>query len=388
MPDSIKVMVIDEYAEERRMIVSTLSSIRDVLITGETDSAQKGLLLLEDLNPDIIIVGTYIKNSNVFDFSESVLSLYPYFPIIFVTSSTDEEVYRKAMRSGIKEVLKTPLDTALLSDSIYRAYDFRQKYTAARNTPQKNNDIFQKTAKIISVFSTKGGVGKTTISSNLAVALKQNNNKVALLDLDVYSADIALVMDIVPKRNVCDLVSDISKLDIDLLESYMFRHSSGVMVLPAPMKLEYASFLAPDHVSKILKVLVREYDYIVVDCASYMHDPVLVALDASDIIICVSNMDILSIKNLKSCITFLESMNYSKSKFRLVINRDTRESGIGHKDIEATIGLPVTIVLPQDDKVILESLNQGCPAYLSFKKSRFANCIADLAARLNMEAGA
>ena len=99
MPDSIKVMVIDEYAEERRMIVSTLSSIRDVLITGETDSAQKGLLLLEDLNPDIIIVGTYIKNSNVFDFSESVLSLYPYFPIIFVTSRSEERRVGKECRS-------------------------------------------------------------------------------------------------------------------------------------------------------------------------------------------------------------------------------------------------------------------------------------------------
>ncbi|MGI6705153.1 MAG: AAA family ATPase [Clostridia bacterium] len=382
MPEMIKVVIINGDANGRKQISDTISYINDITVIGETESADKGLQMINDYNPDVTVIGEFVRGTDGFRLSDSIISRHPFHPIILVTSSVNEEIYRRAMRAGIKEILQLPLNQVDLSDAIYRVYDIKEKHKSSMAQLKKEPEIREKMGRIISVFSTKGGVGKTTISSNLAVLLGQTNQKVALLDLDVFSGDVALAMDITPKRSISDLVSDINKLDLDLLESYMFKHSSGVMVLPAPMKPEYADFVAADHITRILKILLREYDYIVVDCASYMHDPVLIALDASDIILLPTTMDIFSVKNLKSCISSLEGLNYSRAKFKVVVNRVFREAGISQKDIETTIGLPITVVLPQEDQVITASINQGVPAVLAYKKSKFARAMRDLTKKI------
>ena len=382
MPYSIKVVIIDGDTERRKTITDILSAVNDIIIAGETEAADKGIQMIGECSPEVTIVGGQIKGSDGFRFCESVNAIYPYHPVVMVTSDSGEDIYRKAMRSGVKEVLHPPFNLISLTDAIYRVFDIGEKHRTTLEYAKMEPKVREKTAKIYSVFSTKGGVGKTTVSTNLAVLLKQTGKKVALLDLDVYSGDVALALDIAPKRNVSDLVSDIGKLDLDLLESYMFKHSSGVMVLPAPTKIEYADFVAPDHINKILRILVKEYDYIVVDCASYMHDPVLVALDASDVILLVTTMDIFAIKNLRSCISALESSNYSRTKFRLVVNRALSEAGISEKDIEKTLGLPITVVLPQEDGTILKSINQGMPVVLSARKSGFTKGLQELVRKI------
>lgn len=382
MPYTIKVAVIHGDAGEKKKILDTLSAIEDILIVGDEDSADRGLQLIKDMHPDVTIAGSIVRGGDGFKFCENIMAWDPLHPVILITHNKEEDIYRRALRAGVKEVLQAPADRISLSDAIYRAYDLNTRHRSTVVNLKKETEIRGKSAKIVSVFSTKGGVGKTTISTNLAVALKQLGGKVAIIDLDVYSGDVALALDIVPKRNLSDLVSDIGKLDLDLLESYMFRHSSGVMVMPAPMKMEYADFVAPEHISKILKVMIREYDYIVVDCASYMHDPVLVALDVSDAILLVTTMDIFAIKNLRSCMASLEASNYSRAKFRLVVNRASRESGISEQDIEATLGLQPVITLQQEDQILLRSINQGMPAVLSYRNSRFAKGITELARKL------
>jgi pilus assembly protein CpaE len=154
------------------------------------------------------------------------------------------------------------------------------------------------------------------------------------------------------------------------------------MVLAAPLKIEYADFISAEHVHKILKILSQDFDYIIVDCASYMHDPILVALEASDIILLVTTLDLFSIKNLKACISSLEALNFSRAKFRLVINRAFKGAGVTETDIETTLGLAVTTVLPIDDQILIKSVNQGTPAVLSYKNSGFAHGIQELVKKI------
>lgn len=381
MPENIKVFNVNGDPAARKQISDLFSLVSDITIIGEAESLDKGIQMIKELKPDVTIVGEFVRGSDGFQFCEALMEQLPYQPVILATYSAGEAILRKALRSGVKEVVESPWDEMTLSGAVYRMYDLRRKHQSTLNKSQERSKEIpkEKTAQIISVFSTKGGVGKTTIASNLAVTLGQRNKKVALLDLDVFSGDIALAMDIPPGRNISDLIIDIGRLDLDLLESYMYKHSTGVMVLPAPMQPEYSDFISADHIKKILGILLKDYDYIVVDCASYMHDPVLVALDASDLILLVTTMDLFAIKNLKSCINALEGLNYSKRRFRIIVNRVFKDSGINIKDITTTLGLPASAVLPQEEQIIVSSINQGIPAVLSFKKSRFSREIYDFA---------
>lgn len=381
MPEKIKAVIVNGDPKVRKQISDTLSFINDIQVTGEAESKKEGLAVLDQTNPDVVIVGEIVEGSDGFDFSEAVMEKAPFQPVLLVASHVDADAYRRAMHSGIKQILQLPVNQINLSDAIYQVHDLnkKQKKTISKMEDKKSLDIKEKTAKIISVFSTKGGVGKTTIAANLAVALKQMSGKVALLDFDVFSGDVVLAMDILPKRNISDIVNDINRLDLDLLESFMFRHSSGVMVMPAPLQPEYADFVSAEHIKKILKTLIWGYDYIVIDCASYMHDSVLMSLDVSDIILLPTTMDLFAIKNLKNCITALEGLNYSRRRLRVVVNRAFREAGITTKDITTTLGLPITVVLPQEDYVITSSVNQGMPAVSAFKRSRFTRGIYELA---------
>jgi len=185
MPNTIKVVIVNGDNNVRKLISDTIASINDMLVVGETDSSDKGMQMVEDLKPDVILIGDFIRGTDGFQFSDSITAGHPFHSIVLVTSAIGEDVYRLSMRSGIREILHYPFNQVALSDAIYRSYDIKEKHSTTILQTRKRNEssIREKSGKIISVFSTKGGVGKTTISSNLAVLLKQSSKKVALSTL-------------------------------------------------------------------------------------------------------------------------------------------------------------------------------------------------------------
>ena len=138
-------------------------------------------------------------------------------------------------------------------------------------------------SKVITVFSTKGGVGKTTLASNLAVSIaRHSKKKVALVDLDLQFGDIAIMLNVTVKNTISDLIKEINQLDTDLMDEYLVTHFSGVRVLPAPIKPEYAEYITAGHVEKIIKTLKENYHYIIVDSSASFHETVLASLDMSE----------------------------------------------------------------------------------------------------------
>src|SRR5690554_6702337 len=128
MPDNINVVIVNGDAEARKGISDIISSINDLVIADETDSGEQGLSIIEKLNPDVIVTGDFIRGISGYDFSEAITALYPFQSIIMVAKNVDENVYKSAMRAGIKEVIGFPLDHAVLGDAIYRVYDIKKKH--------------------------------------------------------------------------------------------------------------------------------------------------------------------------------------------------------------------------------------------------------------------
>jgi pilus assembly protein CpaE len=243
------------------------------------------------------------------------------------------------------------------------------------------NDI--NLGKVISVFSNKGGVGKSTIAVNLATCLASNGDiKVALLDLDLMSGDIAIMMDINPKGTIVDVTRDISSIDYEIIDDYMLRHESNIMVLPAPITPEQAEFVSVSCVDKIISTLSRKYDYIIVDTGPNFGDMNLSVLDRSSKILYVTAMDIPTIKNTRIGLDIMRRLNYDDDRIDIVLNRYSKKYGVSMKDVEATLKKSISKVLPMDEATVVSSGNRGEPFVMKQSRKPISRGIVEIALSL------
>jgi pilus assembly protein CpaE len=205
---------------------------------------------------------------------------------------------------------------------------------------------------------------------------------VALLDLDLLFGDVAIHLNVSIKSTISELIKEIHILDQELMDEYMATHFSGVRVLPAPVKPEYAEYVTGRHVEKIIKALKESYHYIVIDTAQNFSETTLAALDASDVILFVSTMDLPTIKNVKAGLEVMESLRYSDSKVKIVLNKASEQFGISYKDFESTIKNNIWINIPEDNFTVINSVNKGFPFVVTRAEARVSKSIYDIGDRI------
>ena len=218
----------------------------------------------------------------------------------------------------------------------------------------------------------------------MGVAITQlSQAKVALVDLDLQFGDVAMLLDLLPRRTISDLAGEPDHLDLKMLDSYLMPHSSGIKVLPAPLRPEYAEIVTGKHVEGILKLLKDNYDYVVVDTCQSFDDITLAALDISDTVLIVTTLDVLTIKNVKLGLEAMASLHYESSKIKLILNRSSAEMGVTVDDLQTSLKFPISHSLPSDGKVAVMSCNKGIPFVISDPKAPISEAIFGLASQLS-----
>lgn len=309
--------------------------------------------------------------------TEAISLKYPKTSIIIISVQGEVEYVRRAMAAGAREYMVKPFTSDELAGTIKNVYDFEMKRKIQAADPLKLMD--NKDPQIITVFSTKGGVGKTTIVTNLAVSLfHESRKKVVIVDLDLQFGDVAVMMNVIPKRTITELIQDIGSLDAETLESYLVPHSSGVRVLPAPTRPEYAELITAAHVEKILNTLKQKYDYIIVDTPPFFHETTLTALDICQQILLIVSLDLPTIKNVKLGLEVLESLHH-KGKVKLILNRSSNEIGIKCSDMERSLGMKVAAHIPSDGRVVVGAVNKGVPFVISQPGAKISQSVKELA---------
>jgi len=380
--DRINVLVVEEEAGGLDSILESLSNVEYIEVVGETGDGEEAMDLIGSAGPDVVLVGAHVPGEG-YKLAEKIRSDYPGISVIMVERELKEETMRKAIFAGATDVIVYPFTPSKLVDAIYRSSQVAKRNQAIQREKSPGSRKKYRQGQLITVFSTKGGVGKTFVATNLAVSLAQNTEeKVALLDLDLDFGNAALALNVMPRYTISDVINELRNLDQDLLESYLIPHRSGIKLLAANAYPQMAEFINAEQIEIIIKVLQAAYDYVVVDMPARFYDPVDPAFQQADLLMLVTTQDVATLRNLKASLTALNSLNYPKHKIKMLLNRAETRGDIKPKDVETTLNSELYAVLPVDYKAVNSSLNKGIPVVLLYPRAKISRSFQQLARRI------
>jgi pilus assembly protein CpaE len=381
--ERIKVVIVDDSFDTRNSIRQLLSFSRRIKVVGEAKDGGEAIAVVGELRPDIVLMDINMPVIDGIKATEEITLTIPETTVIVMSVQGETDYVRRAMAAGARDFLCKPFNGDELSDTIVKTYEtesMRRKRAADSGYREELR------SRVVTVFSTKGGVGKTTIASNLAVSMARTSKKrIALVDLDLQFGDIAIMLNVSSKNTISDLVKEFGQLDSNLVEEYLVTHFSGVKVLPAPVKPEYAEYITASHVEKIINTLRESYHYIIIDTSASFHESVLTSLDMSDRILMVSTLDLPTIKNIKSGLDIMETLRYPAEKIHVILNKASEQFGIKYKDFENTLRQPIWSYIPEDSQTVVTSANKGFPFVMTRTETKVARAIIDIGRELAME---
>jgi pilus assembly protein CpaE len=300
-------------------------------------------------------------------------------PIILVTSGSANGLLQEALSNGVHDVVLLPQLTDALVFTIRRTH-----VMASGRTQQQQGGALARLGvdgKIVTVFSPKGGTGKTMLATSLATTFARRGRRVLLVDLDLQFGDCAITMGVDPEKTIYDVVMTSGDLDPDKLSGYVALHPSGVHVMPAPMRPEDAELVAEDRVAHLLEIAKEAYDVVVVDTAAHFHASTLATLDRTDKLVVAAGFDIPSVKNVTLTLQTLNLLHYPTDRVYVVLNRTQPRSEIERSEVERALGLKIAAEIPYDRDVPV-AVNRGVPVPMSSPRSPVTKAVAELAEKL------
>ncbi len=358
------------------------------LFTSVTGSSSRVVDSLEALKqtlsaaPDefAIILGPGVDLEAAASLADMLRVTRPSTSVILIRRRVDTSVLAEALRSGMREVVEER-DLTGLGAAVGRA---KQVWTALNGPGQA--DALGPAGQLITVFSPKGGVGKTTLAVNLAIALSDKGAKrVCVVDLDLSFGDIAITLQLIPARTMADVVHFESGLDFSVLEPLLTSHGSGIKALVAPVQPDAKDSIPASLVGRILSMLKANFDYVVVDTAPTFDEFVLSAFDETDQLLLVTTLDVPTLKNVKIAVETLDLLNFPKPRRHLVLNRADDKVGLSADEVESTLAMKIEAAIPTSAQVA-NATNSGEPIASALPKHPVSQAVARLAQSLDQPA--
>ena len=378
----MKLLLLADSETDRLNIVDTLKNIDYVQLAGDFIDEAPILELLERSPMDVLLMGSG-RGGNRYAFAERVSSQYPGTGIIMMEESLQEETMHNALLAGAKDVLIKPIEPEKLMNAIYRIHQLQEKKVSLQQEAPQKKVRKSELGQVYTVFSTKGGVGKTFVSINLAASLAKNQEKrVVLVDLDLDFGNAALALNLYPKFTISDIVDDIRHIDSDLIESYLVPHESGIKVLPANLQQQMNEFINADHIRIIIEALRESFDYVIIDMPARFFETIMPALALADHLLVITTPEISSVRNIKALLVTLKELNFPQSKIRIILNKEDSKGDIKQKDVEATLNKKVDAAIGFDYRRVLSSLNRGVPLVYEYPKNNISKHIDKMRTRI------
>jgi pilus assembly protein CpaE len=388
MAEPIRVLIVDDIPETRDHLTKLLGFESDIEVVGEAASGSESIDLATSLKPDIVLMDINMPDMDGIAATEQLATRVPTAAVIMMSVQGEADYLRRSMLAGAREFLVKPFSSDELTASIRQVAEReREKLSRIVVAPVMGSPVSLAEGAdggpgtVVAVFSPKGGVGRTTIAVNLAVAAHQDLGKrVCLLDASLQFGDVGVLMNLNPKnKSIADLAPELETGEAESLDTFVINHSSGVRVLLAPPSPEMAELITPAALRKVIEGLRADHDLVVVDCTTAFNDTTLAVLDAADVILTILSLEITSIKNIRLFLELADQLDYD-DKVRLVLNRSDSALGIRLADVEHSIGRKVDHTVVSDGRSVVYALNRGVPFVVSNREVQVAQDISRLAA--------
>ncbi len=388
MADTIKVLIVDDIPETRDHLAKLLSFESDIDVVGAASSGAEAIAQAEALRPDVVLMDINMPDMDGITATEQLGSRAPTSAVIMMSVQGEPDYLRRSMLAGAREFLVKPFSSDELTASIRQVYArerdkmSRMTQAAAAASAAVGVPIEGEPGRIVAVFSPKGGIGRTTIAVNMAVAAANDlGKKVVLVDGSFQFGDVGVLLNLNPKnKSIAEVAPDLEgTLEPESIEPFVVSHSAGIRVLLAPPSPEMAELITPAGFRHALEVLRSYNDLVVVDCASWFSDVTIAVLDVADIVLTVLSLEITSIKNMRLFLEVAGQLGYEKEKMLLVLNRADAALGIRIQDVEQSIGRKVDHQIVSDGRSVVFAVNRGVPFYLSNRDAQVSQDILRLA---------
>jgi len=379
----IRVLIVDDITDTRENIKRMLQFDSLIEIAGMARSGREAIDLSNQVKPDVIIMDINMPDMDGITATEAIRRKFPYVQVVILSVQNDPNYMRRAMQAGVRDFLTKPPAIEDLLAAIRRAGKMAQdekSQTSTTSGPATPLTSRRGTGKIVSVYSPKGGTGCTTIATNLAICLHSEENPVVLLEANLLYGDVAVFINEQVKNSVYDLTPRVDELDAEVVHNVAVKHSaSGLDVLPAPPKAEWATEITSEQFSKLLDFLRDVYAYIIVDTAPYLTDVVQAALEISDTIVLITTQEIPSIKNCSSFLSLSDASGIKRNRILFIMNRYDKRNNVSPERVGETLRQPIQICIPLDDKAVPISITRGKPFILDNKSLPVSKGIFELA---------
>jgi pilus assembly protein CpaE len=347
-------------------LVAALAGYDGIELVGSSESVRDAAGALSGGHLDVVVHATRSAGFPADEYAS--IREYTQAPVILVASGDCSGLLGDALEGGVADVLPLPQ----LTDNV--VFAIRKVSHAGRHAQGA-----VRSGRIATVFSPKGGTGKTVISVNLATALaKHDGRRTLLLDLDLQFGDTAIMLGVEPEKTIYDLVVAPGELDPEKLVGYTTKHPSGLDVLPAPLRPEDAELVTEPKLQRLLEVARSSYEAIIVDTSPFFHGPMLATLDRTDELLLVCGMDVPTVKNVRLSLQTLELLSFPRDRVRIVLNRANSKVGIKHREIESALDAKIAFELPSD-RAVTVAVNRGNPVVLGEPGTDFARAVRRVA---------
>ena len=320
--------------------------------------------LLDGEVPDVLLIGPHAPAPDVLTLAARLDVQSPGISVVLMADPSPE-MLQAAMRAGIRDVLPGNADIAEIRVAVERA---GQAATGRRRVLRPVEETARYTGRVITIASPKGGVGKTTVSTNLAIGLTAAApQSTVLVDLDVQFGDVASALSMVPEYTLPDVVRGPASEDTMVLKTFLTQHPSGLYAVCGAESPAAGDTVRGEDVTRLLAMLAREFRYVVVDTAPGLSEQTLAALDRATDVVMLTSMDVPGVRGLRKELDVLRELCMIPAGRHVVMNFADPKGGLSVRDVETTIGTGVDVVLPRSSAVP-GSTNQGVPLLESGSK--------------------
>ncbi len=370
----IDTIIIDSEETSRGLVKNYLGGVKDINIVQEFNDVLHAYNYISENRPNLVIVDITQNTQVALDIIVKISNNSKNTKIVVLSYDMNSELVVKALRAGAREFLLKPLIEKDFVASIEKLKDL---------ILGNINDTTK--CKVIATFSNKGGIGKTSIATNLAVEIaNMTKERVALIDLNMQMGDVTTFLDLNPAFDTSYVINNLDRIDEAFLLSSLEKYkNTSLYVLADPPDLEQAEVITAENITTLINILRNVFSYVIIDTTSSFDGKTIAALDNSDLILLVSIVNLPSVRNCQRCFDLFKRLDYPKDKIKIIINRHMENDEISISDIEDVLDHPVYFKIPNNYFTIITAINKGLPVGEVNPSSNVAKSFRELAGLLS-----